>query len=448
MNIKAKLIETRIGEIEEMSSLSIKQAEEKRLVRNELYHSGTSFPEQFLYRSLLQIFPEAKNRFIDPTINMEYDIYIKELNLYIEYNGAEFHSSQEKQERDRIKRLHSEKINRTFIQIVENNEIDALDIKREIQNKFIEYKIKGSNTINNMTNNLIAIIEEIFSIYMMQGYEIDYTRSLYEAFLISSKYQYRIVYDSFGDISGKENLTQVFCEYEENNNLETEHKERKLVIKRVVDTQKKDKMIQSELDKLSAIMFTGNSLKDAGLKEVINIQEKQREVESKLSQLEIREKALEKREQELIQQEHDIQEQKMIVCEKKEIVEKRQQELNKLIEENWQREFNIRAIIGEEQKDREEQLQREKEKLQSERENYKKHLDSKYRKRLKQLNAEYDDRHRLLDSYCDKRINEEVEQRTADIERVTREQVELLKEQLSQQKIESARQQLQAKLGL
>lgn len=448
MNIKAKLIGTRIGEIEEMSSLSIKQAEEKRLVRNELYHSGTSFPEQFLYRSLLQIFPEAKNRFIDQTINMEYDIYIKELNLYIEYNGAEFHSSQEKQERDKIKRLHSEKINRTFIQIVEDNEIDALDIKREIQNRFIEYRIKGSNTINNMINNLIAIIEEIFSMHRMQGYEIDYTRSLYEALLVSSKYKYRIVYDSFGDISGKENLTQVFCEYEENNNLETEHKERKLVIKRVVDTQKKDKLIQSELDKLSAIMFTGNSLKDAGLKEVINIQEKQREIESKLSQLEIREKALEKKEKELIQQEHDIQEQRMIVCEKEEIVEKRQQELNKLIEENWQREFNIRAIIGEEQKDREGQLQREKEKLQSEKDNYKKYLDSKYRKRLKQLNAEYDNRHKLLDSYCDKRINEEVEQRTADIERITREQVELLKEQLSQQRIESARQQLQARLGL
>ena len=448
MNIKAKLIETRIGEIEEMSSLSIKQAEKKRLVRNELYHSGTSFPEQFLYRSLLQIFPEAKNRFIDQTINMEYDIYIKELNLYIEYNGAEFHSSQEKQERDKIKRLHSEKINRTFIQIVEDNEIDALDIKREIQNRFIEYRIKGSNTINNMINNLIAIIEEIFSMHRMQGYEIDYTRSLYEALLVSSKYKYRIVYDSFGDISGKENLTQVFCEYEENNNLETEHKERKLVIKRVVDTQKKDKLIQSELDKLSAIMFTGNSLKDAGLKEVINIQEKQREIESKLSQLEIREKALEKKEKELIQQEHDIQEQRMIVCEKEEIVEKRQQELNKLIEENWQREFNIRAIIGEEQKDREGQLQREKEKLQSEKDNYKKYLDSKYRKRLKQLNAEYDNRHKLLDSYCDKRINEEVEQRTADIERITREQVELLKEQLSQQRIESARQQLQARLGL
>lgn len=448
MNIKAQLIETRLGGIREMSSLSIKQAEEKRLVRNELYHSGTSFPEQFLYRSLLQIFPEAKNRFIDPTINMEYDIYIKELNLYIEYNGAEFHSSLEKQERDRIKRLHSEKINRTFIQIVEDNEIDALDIKREIQNKFIEYRIKGSNTINNITNNLIAIIEEIFSMYRMQGYEIDYTRSLYEALLISSKYQYRIVYDSFGDIAGKENLTQVFCEYENTNGSEIEQREKKLVIKRVVDTQKKDKLIQSELDKLSAIMFAGNSLIDAGLGETISIQEKQREIESKLSQLEIREKALEKREQELTQQEHDIQEQRMIMSEKEEILEKRQQELNKLIEENWQREFNIRAIIGDEQKVREEQLQREKEELQSERDNYKKYLDSKYRKRLKQLNAEYDNRHRLLDSYCDKRISEEVKQRTVDIERITREQVEMLKEQLSQQKIELARQQLQVKLGL
>lgn len=431
-----------------MSNITLEDEKQKRLVRNELYHSGTSFPEQFLYRSLLQIFPEAKNRFIDPTINMEYDIYIKELNLYIEYNGAEFHSSQEKQKRDRIKRLHSEKINRTFIQIVEDNEIDVLDIKREIQNKFIEYKIKGSNTINNMTNNLIAIIEEIFSIYMMQGYEIDYTRSLYEALLVSSKYQYRIVYDSFGDIAGKENLTQVFCEYENTNRSEIEQREKRLIIKRVVDTQKKDKLIQSELDKLSAIMFTGSSLKDAGLGETISIQEKQREIESKLSQLEIREKALEKREQELTQQEHDIQEQRMIMSEKEEIVEKRQQEFNKLIEENWQREFNIRTIIWEEQKDREEQLQREKEKLQSEKDNYKKYLDSKYRKRLKQLNAEYDDRQKLLDSYCDKRINEEVKQRTADIERVTREQVELLKEQLSQQKIESARQQLQVKLGL
>ena len=106
-----------------MGIISLKQAEEQMLVKNKYYTAGSSMPEQFIYRSLIQIFPEAVNRYHDPMINMEYDINIPELKTYIEYNGTAFHNTEEKLGRDKIKRLHCEKIGRTFIQIIEDSEV-------------------------------------------------------------------------------------------------------------------------------------------------------------------------------------------------------------------------------------------------------------------------------------------------------------------------------------
>ena len=421
-----------------MGIISLKQAEEQLLIKNKYYTAGSSMPEQFIYRSLIQIFPEAVNRYHDPMINMEYDINIPELKTYIEYNGMAFHNTEEKLGRDKIKRLHCEKIGRTFIQIIEDSEVN--EILKEIDNTTIVYKINGNSQIKTLINDLIIIIEDIFAMFSLESVDIDYTRSLYEAILLSSKYQYKINYDSSGDIAGKQYVGQVFCEIETFKDNEIK-KSRKLTIKKVADTQKRGKLIQDEVDKLTALMFNGNSLSEAGMEEIISIQEKQRQIEDKISAIDRKEKAMEIKLKELEKREKELLRREEIIGEKEEVIDKRQQELNRLAEEELHRELNYRQIIEEEIKEREIQLQLEKE-------TYQKKLDKKYQKRVQQLNKEYDGRHELLDNYCDRRIEVEVEEQTREIKRVANEQVERLQAELSKQKIIAARQLMGSRYGL
>lgn len=410
------------------------QAEEQRLVKNRYYTAGSSLPEQFIYRSLIQIFPETVNRFKDPMINMEYDIFVPELKLYIEYNGIAFHSTEEKLERDKIKRIHCEKQKISFIQIIEESEI-----AKEVEETTIIYRINGSKQIKALMNDLITIIEDIFAMYKL-SVNIDYVRAFYEAMLLSNKYQYKINYDSSGNIAGKEYVGQVFCDYELSENTDLQQSKR-LTIRKVVDTQKKDRLVQSEVDKLAAIMFNGNSLVDTELGEAISIQEKQKKLENKLSAIDKKEKALETKLKELEEKEREQSKREELLVERECIIEKRQQQLNESAQEQLNRELNYRAIIEGDLEERENQLQIEKE-------TYQKKLDQRYKKRLQQLNEEYDNRHKLLDSYCDKRIEVEVVKRTADIERISKGQVERLQDELSQQKIIATRQLISKGIGL
>lgn len=75
---------------------------------------GTSYPEQYLYWSLKQLFPNTRNRF-KTTTNIEYDIYVPEIGLCIEYSGINWHVG--KQDYDEMKRKVATEGNKTFIQI-------------------------------------------------------------------------------------------------------------------------------------------------------------------------------------------------------------------------------------------------------------------------------------------------------------------------------------------
>lgn len=61
---------------------------------------GTSYPEQFLYRGLKQIFPDTQNR-VKLFNDIEYDIYIPSQKFCIEYGSDKWH--REKRERDEKK---------------------------------------------------------------------------------------------------------------------------------------------------------------------------------------------------------------------------------------------------------------------------------------------------------------------------------------------------------
>lgn len=52
--------------------------------------SSTSYPEQYLYWALKQIYPNTLNRFKTKN-SVEYDIYVPDIRLAIEYSGSHWH---------------------------------------------------------------------------------------------------------------------------------------------------------------------------------------------------------------------------------------------------------------------------------------------------------------------------------------------------------------------
>ena len=75
---------------------------------------STSFPEQYIYHSLKQIFTKASNR-VKSKLGYEYDIVIPELKLCIEYSGYGWHKN--KIDRDKIKAEQCKEKGINFIQI-------------------------------------------------------------------------------------------------------------------------------------------------------------------------------------------------------------------------------------------------------------------------------------------------------------------------------------------
>ena len=84
--------------------------------------SSTSYPEQFIYWGIKVIYPNTQNRYHlfkseENLRGFEYDIYIPELKLLIEYSGEKWHEG--KEERDQMKKELAEKNGYHFIKIIE-----------------------------------------------------------------------------------------------------------------------------------------------------------------------------------------------------------------------------------------------------------------------------------------------------------------------------------------
>ena len=95
---------------------------------------GTSYPEQFIYHSLKQIFPNTENRckVLKSPQNpqgIEFDIGIPEISLCIEYSPTRWHKG--KEERDQYKKDICQKANVRLIQIVEDSYNELEHIKSD-----------------------------------------------------------------------------------------------------------------------------------------------------------------------------------------------------------------------------------------------------------------------------------------------------------------------------
>lgn len=105
---------------------------------------GTSYPEQYIYYALKEIFPNAKNRvrpykFPDTGAPVEYDVLIPSLKLYIEYNGVYHHDG--KEEKDNIKRELAEQDGYKLIQIIDKPGIkEPIYTEKYIINNYRHYE--------------------------------------------------------------------------------------------------------------------------------------------------------------------------------------------------------------------------------------------------------------------------------------------------------------------
>lgn len=167
--------------------------------RNNDFQSGTSYPEQFLYRSLLQIF-DVENRKKEPDIGLEFDITISELNLRIEYSGDYWHIGKEKN--DELRRVYCKSRAINYIEIIESQGIQKSKVYNN--NLYTRIHIKSDLTFEKKNELLTSVLKYILGKYGHNISEIDIERSIYEALIVCKKYKYLIIKKD-GKIMGTEN---------------------------------------------------------------------------------------------------------------------------------------------------------------------------------------------------------------------------------------------------
>ena len=139
---------------------------------------GTSYPEQFIYHSLKQIYPSAENRCkvlksIQNPQGVEFDIGIPDIPLCIEYSPTYWHEDRE--ERDQYKKELCKQCGVRLIQIVEDS-YDELPLKME--SDYICFKMNYSQ----QDEILEVIVEYILKSLGHSISEVDLERVKQEAY--------------------------------------------------------------------------------------------------------------------------------------------------------------------------------------------------------------------------------------------------------------------------
>lgn len=168
--------------------------------KNSDFISGTSYPEQFLFRSLAQIL-EAVNKTKEPEIGLEFDIIVPELNLRIEYSGEYWHKGREIN--DELKRVYCKSRAINYIEIIEKP--GDFDSKVYTQNLYTKITIASGNNLEARNKKLLQVLNYILKRYGHSVNEIDIDRAIYEALAFCKKYKYTVVKRN-GTIVGTENL--------------------------------------------------------------------------------------------------------------------------------------------------------------------------------------------------------------------------------------------------
>lgn len=131
------------------------------------FEIGTSFPEQAIYYYLSQVFDRIYNKYkITSLGKLEADIYIKDLNLIIEYDGYNYHRGEDSIKRDERKNklLYENKYNLIRIREQGSKELKLPKIEMYGFN-FIEYEPnRGYENLDLCINQIVDMITDKFNI--------------------------------------------------------------------------------------------------------------------------------------------------------------------------------------------------------------------------------------------------------------------------------------------
>ena len=146
-------------------------------------NTWTSFPEQYLFNSLKQLFPRAMNRAKTKDTHYEYDIVIPELNLCIEYSGYNWH--QDKLGRDEIKKAYCKSKDINFLQIYAHQG-NMIEVDTYTKEKII-YQV-----INNKSQHILQL-QQIIGLILKE----------YSSEALYSSINFKIAEQQANEIMGK-----------------------------------------------------------------------------------------------------------------------------------------------------------------------------------------------------------------------------------------------------
>ena len=290
------------------------QIKSDEYIRNSYWISGSSLPEQLLYRSLLQIFPRAINRAIERVINTEFDIVVPELRLRIEYSGEFWHK--EKTDKDQLRREFCRQNKINYVEIIDTPEVVGIELEKNDLHTI--YRLHNNGDYRYITNNIRVIIENMCGNFGISEYiNIDYNQALYEAILFSSKYNFRLLRNNEHEIMGREFIKVKEVNYVAKQEYQTLRLDKipreQLGFTFFNDIEAKDILLTiKEHNDLSDLAYSGDTFEKYGLNPKVSIAEKERK---------------------LMQKEMHIEREQLRLKRLSETLEKRKMELEKLTEQ-------------------------------------------------------------------------------------------------------------------
>ena len=180
---------------------------------------GTSYPEQYLFYYFSKIFTHVYNRY---TLHgKEADIYIKDINLAIEYNGYKYHTKDDVISRDKKKKKLWKDKGVFYIRIseVRENKDEKNRIKRT-DDGFIYIPFSNCKSNCEQLNRIILIIVQDINRYFGKNYK--FVPEEYEKVNIKILEQLK-KYDYEKSLAYKRPDLIKFWDYEMNGSLKPEH---------------------------------------------------------------------------------------------------------------------------------------------------------------------------------------------------------------------------------
>lgn len=204
---------------------------EQILKRNQNYIEGTSFPEQFIYNSLSEVFDTEIDKEEVTGKNLKYNISVEELNMRLAFTQT--NCSEGKERNNNIRRKYCESNSINYFEVVIDNESVEQFITTDNLKRTIYFPTAGNFT--SKVENLKKIVDFILKEFGSSE-EIDYDRVIYESLMRSKKWKYSVIRNETSEIIGtvnkmfddvSEDFGQDFTDVEETEEVVKETKKEK-----------------------------------------------------------------------------------------------------------------------------------------------------------------------------------------------------------------------------